>query len=76
MLSFQVIDAGRAIQVHCDAQGLATLISSLEKLRTAAGHIHLRSGANGGSEPNETTPCDDEAIGEVIVSTGGDQNDS
>ena len=72
MLSFQVIDSGQAIQIACDQQGLATLIGALEKLRSTADHIHLRTPSNGAHELSEQTPWGDEAIGEVIITTGGD----
>jgi hypothetical protein len=32
MLSFQITNSGRGIQVYCDQEGIATLIGSLEKL--------------------------------------------
>jgi hypothetical protein len=72
MLSFEVIDSGQTIQILCDQQGLETLIGALEKLRGTADHIHLRSPSNGGRELSEQTPWGHEAIGEVIIGTGGD----
>src|SRR5882757_2276802 len=61
MLSFQIINSGRGIQIFCDSEGLATLAGSLEKLRATAGHIHLRTPSNGGHELSEKTPWGNEA---------------
>jgi hypothetical protein len=72
MLSFEIINSGQGIQIACDQQGLATLIGALEKLRNTADHIHLLTPSNGGHELSEQTPWGGKAIGEVIVTTGGD----
>jgi hypothetical protein len=50
---------------------LATLIKALEEVRSS-GHLHLLTPANGGHELNETNPFGEPAIGEVIITTGGD----
>ena len=72
MLSFQIINSGRGIQIYCDEEGMATFISSLEKLRSAAaGHVHLRTPSNGGGELSEQTPWGQGTVGEVIVTFGG-----
>ena len=72
VLSFEIINLGQGIQIDCDQQGLATLIAALEKLRSTADHIHLRTPSNGGRELSEQTPWGKQAIGEVIITTGGD----
>ena len=71
VLSFELANEGRAIQIHCDKEGLATLTTALERVRTS-GHLHLRTPANGGRELSEKNPWGKEAIGEVIITTGGD----
>lgn len=72
MLSFQVTNSGQTVQIYCDQQGLEKLIATLEKLRGTADHIHLLTAPNGGRELSEQTPWGDEAVGEVIITTGGD----
>jgi hypothetical protein len=71
MLSFKLVNEGRAIQVSCDKKGLDTLMKALERVRTS-GHLHLRSPGCGGRELSEKTPWGEDAIGEVIITTGGD----
>jgi hypothetical protein len=71
MLSFELSNEGRAIQISCDSEGLATLIAALEKVRSS-GHLHLRTPSNGGRELSEKNPWGKDAIGEVIITTGGD----
>jgi hypothetical protein len=73
MLSFEIIpqSTSPAIQIHCDEAGVALLIEALERLRER-GHVHLRTPSNGGRELSETNPFGQPAIGEVIVSLGGD----
>lgn len=75
MLSFEIIESGKAIQICCDAEGLAILkkkIASLEKF----GHVHLRSPRSGGNDLSETTPFGHPAIEEVIITGGGDASAS
>lgn len=72
MLFFQIINQGRGIQIGCDDQGMAALISALEKIRPAGGHVHLRTPSNGGRALNEKTPWGKETIGEVIITWVGD----
>jgi hypothetical protein len=67
MLSFEVTNSGRTIQITIDREGLVILQQKLTDLKTT-GHVHLR----GGRELNNVTPSGKEAIGEVIISTGGD----
>lgn len=74
MLSFQIAESGKFIQVNCDAFGLDSLISALEKYRDTGGegHLHLRAPSAGGSLLSDTTPYGKDAVCEVIVSLGGD----
>lgn len=73
MLSFQVTDSGRGIQVDCDREGLAQLISTLERARAGElSHVHLRAPSAGGTLLSDKTPWGKEAVGEVILSLGGD----
>lgn len=74
MLSFQTANEGQTIQVYCDYLGLEKLISVLETLRgNGIGHVHLRSSFNGGDALSDTTPFGENAVGEVIVTVGGDE---
>jgi hypothetical protein len=66
MLSFEVIESGKAIQIFADDEGLALLQKALGQV-TSAGHLHLRSIANGANELNEANPWGKAAIGEVII---------
>lgn len=74
MLSFQVKPwfKSQAIQIYCDEAGLTTLIEALQQVRQA-GHLHLRAPSGGGTELSDTTPFGETAIGEVIITTGGDR---
>ncbi len=66
MLSFEIIESGKAIQICADDEGLSLLQKELETARTA-GHIHLLSRSNGGNQIDEANPWGAPAIGEVIV---------
>jgi len=70
MLSFQIINQGRGIQIYFDDEGKATLIDALDKVETA-GHLHLLTPANGGRELSEKTPWGKDTVGEVIITWGG-----
>lgn len=73
MLSFQVINAGRSIQVDCDHEGLTRLISALEQVQAGEfGHVHLRAPSAGGDALSDKTPWGKDAVGEVIITVGGD----
>lgn len=72
MLSFEVAEHGKTIQVCCDAEGMKTLVSALERIRASGGHIHLCAPSCGGHELNDNTPWSTEAIGEVIFTWIGD----
>jgi len=68
MLSFELVEGGKAIQIECDRVGMAILLKTLGALvGDAASHRHLRSPGCGGSELSETTPRGRPAIGEVII---------
>jgi hypothetical protein len=66
MLSFEVIESGKAIQICADDEGLRVLRKALERV-TSAGHLHLRTIANGGNELNDANPWGQAAVGEVII---------
>jgi hypothetical protein len=71
MLSFQIVDSGKAIQVFCDDGGLDMLISKLKNMKDKnIGHIHLCAPSAGGDVLNDKTPWGDDAVAEVIVTTG------
>jgi hypothetical protein len=69
MLSFEMTESGKAIQIYADNEGLSILRKALERV-TSSGHLHLRSTAYGGKELNDANPWGKAAIGEVIISTG------
>ncbi len=71
MLSFEIVRSGKAIQIDCDSEGLATLIHALERVRQA-GHVHLWAPSACGHELSDETPWGHKAIGEVIITIGGD----
>jgi hypothetical protein len=71
MLSFQIINSSRGIQIDCDDAGIATLIDALKRA-PKRGHVHLCSPSCGGKELSDTTPFGEAAIGEVIITIGGD----
>jgi hypothetical protein len=71
MLSFEIVNDGKAIQICCDREGLETLVQALERARQL-GHLHLRAPSAGGRALNDQTPSGDRAIGEVVITTGGD----
>jgi hypothetical protein len=72
MLSFQLTNENRTIQFLCDDAGISMLIDVLEKLRGSGNHVHLLSPGRGGKQLSETTPFGEQALGEVIISHGGD----
>lgn len=70
MLSFQIVDSGKVIQVFCDDDGLDMLIAKLINMKNKnLGHMHLRAPSAGGDILNDKTPWGDDAVAEVIVST-------
>ena len=71
MLSFEIMNDGKAIQICCDGEGLETLIQALARVRQL-GHLHLRAPSAGGRALNDQTPFGDRAIAEVTITTGGD----
>jgi hypothetical protein len=73
MLSFQIADEGKSIQIDCDKVGLAALISELQRLQEDdSGHVHLRAPSVGGSLLSDKTPWGKAAAGEVVISLGGE----
>ena len=71
MLSFEITESGKTIQIHIDSNGLSILQRALDNLKKH-GHIHLRSPPSGGSELNDVTPWGNPAVQEVIITDGGD----
>jgi hypothetical protein len=66
MLSFELNETGKAIQIIADDEGLLLLQTALEKVKSS-GHVHLLTPANGGKELNDANPWGKAAIGEVII---------
>jgi hypothetical protein len=48
MLSFEVIESGKTIQICADDEGLSLLRKALERV-TSSGHLHLRTVAKAGT---------------------------
>jgi hypothetical protein len=68
MLSFQIDDSGRKINIDCDAKGMAILLRALAELVGArASHVHLWTASASGGVLNDKTPWGDAAIPEVII---------
>ena len=68
MLSFEIINSGTAIQIHCDAEGMSVLFGALAKLvGEHASHCHLWAPSHGGSQLSDTTPWGKPAVNEVII---------
>ena len=74
MLSFELTEDGKAIQIHCDSQGIGILLEKLsEQVRERGGHTHLRGPSAGGKDLNEISPFGVKAFSEVIIDyTEGD----
>lgn len=72
MLSFELANAGRAIEISCDEAGMAALIKALERVRADGDHLHLRTPSNGGRDLSEKSPWGQDAIGEVIINWVGE----
>ncbi len=72
MLCFHVTE-NKSIQIDLDHEGVQKLISVLEEFNSnRTGHIHLRAPSAGGSALSDTTPWGAHAVGEVIITLGGD----
>jgi hypothetical protein len=72
MLSFELANEGRAIEISLDEQGIVALIKALERVRADGDHIHLCTPSNGGRDLSEKSPWGKEAIGEVIINWVGE----
>jgi hypothetical protein len=68
VLSFEIVNDGKAIEIICDPEGIDRLVSELNKLKQVGGHRHLLTPSNGGHELDETTVWGKPAMGEVILS--------
>ena len=67
MLSFEIIENGQAIQICCDQDGMAILLSKLARLIADPDHVHLRGPSAGGNDLSETNPFGDKALSEVTI---------
>jgi hypothetical protein len=72
MLSFDLANEGRAVEISCDEQGMATLIKALEKVRANGDHVHLLTPENGGRGLDAINPWGKQALGEVIINWVGE----
>ena len=72
MLSFQLANEGRAVEISIDEQGMVVLVRMLERVRADRDHLHFRTPSNGGRELSEKTPWGKDAIGEVIINWVGE----
>jgi len=72
LLSFEIGNAGRQIQIACDEQGMAVLIQALEKIRAVGGDVDLLSPSNGGRELMDQTLWGQEAVGKVVIIRAGE----
>jgi len=72
MISFQIKRYGTEIEIEVDDDGIQMLIDTLSGLRGSGSHVHLRAPSAGGSELSDTTAWGSAAVGEVIISHGGD----
>ncbi len=70
MISFELTNENRIIQVCVDDSGINALIRSLEKLRVSGSHIHLCSPPRG-KDLSDKNPWGTDAISEVIISHVG-----
>jgi hypothetical protein len=66
MLSFQVVNEGRAVQIHCGDAGISKLIDTLTKLRGSGSHVHLWAEPSLGGHLSAKTPYGEDAITEEI----------
>jgi hypothetical protein len=75
MLAFTLINETRAIQIDCDDAGIDALVRALLSLKGSGSHVHLRTPEHDRdklAQLSRVTPWGDPAIGEVIISHGGD----
>ncbi len=67
MFSFEALDGGKTIQIHCDVRGMAGLLRKLADLVEGSGHIHFRGPSMEGSDLSEVSPFGQPAAAEVII---------
>lgn len=67
MLSFELVDEGRTIQIYCDQVGMTALLDALAGLRRDTGHVHLRGPDAGGTALDSQSPFGTPAVAEVII---------
>jgi hypothetical protein len=67
MLSLEVLQDGKTIQIYCDQKGMSSLLEKLAHLVRDAGHTHMRGPSAGGIDLDETTPFGETAVREVVI---------
>ncbi len=68
MLSFQIVESGRTINIFCDAKGVAVLLRTLAQLvEERATHVHLWTETATGGQLSEKTPFGEQAVKEVVI---------
>jgi len=72
MLHFAIKESGRSIQICCDSEGYATLVSAIEEIRATGNHIHLFAPSRGGRDLSDESPWGEAGASEVIITWGGD----
>ena len=75
MLVFSLVNENRSIQIDCDDAGIDALVAALLRMKGSGSHIHLRAPEHDQdtfAALSGVTPSGDPAIGEVIISHGGD----
>lgn len=72
MLSFQIVNNAKAIRIYCDDEGIDRLVAALLRLRGSPDHIHLLGPSAGGRALSDKCPFGEEAVSEVIITSGGD----
>jgi hypothetical protein len=76
MLSFELAQhpgCKQHIQIYCDNDGLTSLIETLVKFQQSGdSHIPLCAPSAGGKMLSDKTPFGNEAIGEIVITIGGD----
>ncbi len=53
LLTVEYNDKNEVVEIHCDKEGLDSLIEKLESLRKHGGHDHLKTPSWAGSELTE-----------------------
>ncbi len=68
MLSFELCPSGDQIEIHADAEGIAFLVKTLQRVSATRQHDHLIAPEWGGQElTSELQKPDNESIKKVTV---------